>query len=49
MLNDDGTLNHFMFPYGEFDGHYVPGYGNETAKFKYTYSFKEEDPRDCGC
>lgn len=49
MINADGTLNHFMFPHGEYDGQYVPGYGNYASEFKYVYEFKEEDPLDCGC
>jgi transglutaminase-like putative cysteine protease len=49
MINPDGTLNHFMFPHGEYDGQYIPGYGNYASEFKYVYEFKEEDPLDCGC
>jgi hypothetical protein len=49
MVNDDGTLNHFMFPYGEFEGKYIPGHGTESEKFRYVYTFTPEDPRDCGC
>jgi len=49
MVNEDGTLNHFMFPHAEYDGQYVPGWGNYSSEFKYTYSFEAEDPLDCGC
>ncbi len=49
MVNPDGTLNHFMFPHGEYDGQYIPGWGNYAAEFKYTYTFTPEDPLDCGC
>ncbi len=49
MVNEDGTLNHFMFPHGEFDGQYIPGYGNYASEFKYVYTFTEEDVFDCGC
>lgn len=49
MVNEDGTLNHFMFPHGEYDGQYIPGYGNYSSEFKYEYKFTEENPLDCGC
>ena len=49
MVNADGTLNHFMFPHGEYDGKYIPGYGNYASEFKYKYKFVEESPFDCGC
>jgi hypothetical protein len=49
MVNDDGKLNHFMFPHGEYDGQYIPGYGNYASEFKYEYKFTEENPLDCGC
>ena len=47
VLNADGTINLFMFPYGEFDDQYIPC--RDAENFKYDYSFKEEDPRSCGC
>lgn len=49
MINEDGTLNHFMFPHGEVDGQFIPGWGNYASGFSYKYEFKEEDPNDCGC
>lgn len=49
MVNPDGTLNHFMFPYGEYDGKYIKGWGDFSKTFSYEYSFEEEDPTDCGC
>jgi transglutaminase-like putative cysteine protease len=48
ILNTDGTLNLFMFPYAEFDGKYVPGMGSSEGTYKYSYSFEKEEP-DCGC
>ena len=47
MLNPDGSINLFRFPYGEFDGKYIPC--QDTANFHYEYSYKYEDPLDCGC
>lgn len=48
-VNSQGvsTLNLFMFPYGEYGDQYIPC--QDTANFKYKYSFEEEDPLDCGC
>lgn len=47
VLNDDGTLNYFMYPYAEYDGRYLACYGN-AKDFDYTYSFAD-DVDDCGC
>ena len=47
ILNTDGSINLFMFPYGEFDGKYIPC--QDAANFHYEYSYKYEDPLDCGC
>lgn len=50
VLNPDGSINLFMFPYGEYDGKYIPCMGrNINSNFKYEFSFEEEDPLDCGC
>lgn len=49
MVNEDGTLNHFMFPHAEVDGQYIPGWGNYAADFRYVYDFVEESVFDCGC
>lgn len=49
MVNPDGKLNHFMFPHGEYDGQYIPGWGSYPSEFKYQYKFEAEDPLDCGC
>ena len=46
ILNDDGTLHYFIYPYAEYDGHYLKNYG--TTEFDYKYSF-EEGNDDCGC
>lgn len=46
VLNDDGTLHYFIYPYAEYDGHYLKNYG--TTEFDYKYSF-EEGNDDCGC
>ena len=47
ILNPDGSINLFMFPYGEFDGQKI--FCQDAANFRYEYSFAEEDPSDCGC
>lgn len=47
VLNPDGSINLFMFPYGEFDGEYIPC--QNSKNFKYQYSFEEDDPLGCGC
>lgn len=47
VLNPDGTINLFMFPYGEFDGEYIPCQNRNN--FRYEYSFDWEDPLACGC
>ena len=49
MVNPDGKLNHFMFPHGEYDGQYIPGWGSYPSEFKYQYKFEAEDPLECGC
>lgn len=38
-LNEYGTLNFFLLPYGEFDGKYIPGY--LKGQFKYDFTFEE--------
>lgn len=48
MVNPDGSLNHFMFPFGEYDGQFIPGWGDYPSEFKYKYTF-EGDMDDCGC
>jgi len=40
ILTDDGKLNVFMFPYGEFDGQYLPS--EDKANYKYQYDFVED-------
>lgn len=48
VLNPDGSINLFMFPYGEFGGEYIPC--QNSKNFKYEYSFDEqENLLDCGC
>lgn len=51
MLNEDGTLCYFGFPYAEYDSQYLRCY-NLTSKDKselnYSYSFLA-DVDDCGC
>ena len=47
VLNPGGTINLYMFPYGEFGDQYIPC--QDSKNFKYEYSFEEEDPLDCGC
>lgn len=46
ILNGDETLHYFIYPYAEYDGHYLKNYG--TTEFDYKYSF-EEGNDDCGC
>ena len=40
------TINLFMFPYGEFDGKYIPC--QDSKNFHYEYSY-EPDDLGCGC
>lgn len=47
VLNPDGSINLYMFPYGEFDGQKMNC--QDAANFRYDYSFEEEDPLECGC
>ena len=47
VINPDGTINLFMFPYGEYGNRYIPC--QKADEFKYVYSFEEEDPASCGC
>jgi hypothetical protein len=47
VLNPEGSINLYMFPYGEYGGQYIPC--QDSANFKYEYSFDEMDPVDCGC
>ena len=47
VLNPEGTINLYMFPYGEYGGQYIPC--QKAGEFRYEYSFVEEDPTDCGC
>lgn len=47
VLNADGSINLFMFPYGEFGNQYIPC--RNAAEFKYEYSYEAEDPASCGC
>lgn len=45
ILNADGTLNNFGYPYAEFDGEYVSCYS--AKDFTYTYTFAHDDDKDC--
>ena len=45
VLNADGTINLFMFPYGEFDGQYIPC--RDAENFHYEFSYSPES--NCGC
>lgn len=47
VLNADGTINLLMFPYGEFDGKYIPC--RDAENFHYEYSYEYQDPKSCGC
>lgn len=47
-LNNDGTLNYFVYPYVEYDGAFNWAYnrfGKEPSHFTYNYTFEE----DAGC
>lgn len=47
-LNDDGTLNYFVYPYVEYDGQFNRAYykfGKEPPYFTFNYTFEE----DAGC
>lgn len=50
LLNDDGTLNYFIYPYAEYGGEYIACYNRSDIpqKLSYTFSFTE-DEEDCGC
>lgn len=51
ILNDDGSLYYFVYPYAEYDGQYIRCYNlsnNEKSELPYSYSF-EQDVEDCGC
>lgn len=48
FLNDDGTLNYFVFPYGEYDGQYIMSHNRKLFP-SYSYGYEEDDPDDCGC
>ncbi|MGN1165584.1 MAG: Ig-like domain-containing protein [Lachnospiraceae bacterium] len=45
ILNSNGTLNNFGYPYGEFDGEYISCYS--AKDFIYTYTFVQDDAKDC--
>ena len=48
VLNDDGTLNYFVYPYVEYDGHFNYAYrrfAKENPYFTFNYTFEE----DAGC
>lgn len=47
-LNDDGTLNYFVYPYVEYDGQFNRAYykfGKEPPYITFNYTFEE----DAGC
>lgn len=50
ILNADGSLHYFVYPYAEYDGHFLKSYDDDPTKveFNFKYSFKEGIP-DCGC
>lgn len=50
ILNKDGTLNYFVYPYAEYDGKFLKPIDNDPKKieFDYKYTFTEGSD-DCGC
>lgn len=50
ILNDDGTLNYFVYPYAEYDGVFLKPIDNDekNIEFDYKYTFQEGSD-DCGC
>lgn len=50
ILNKDGTLNYFVYPYAEYDGKFLKPIDNnkENIQFNYQYTFQEGSD-DCGC
>lgn len=51
VLNENGRLNYFAYPYAEYDERYVRCYNNSlTDKSELTYKYEfVEDVEDCGC
>lgn len=51
VINEDGTLTCFAYPYAEFDGQYIRCYKNskgEASELNFVYNFVK-DREDCGC
>lgn len=50
ILNKDGTLNYFVYPYAEYDGKFLKPIDNDknNIEFNYKYTFQEGSD-DCGC
>ena len=51
VMNENGRLNYFAYPYAEYDGEYVRCYNNslkDKSALTYKYEFVEE-VEDCGC
>ena len=44
VLNPDGSINYYILPYAEVDNQYI-----SVGRYKYGYTFEEENPLDCGC
>ena len=51
IMNADGTLKSFAYPYAEYEGSMIKGYNQasgEKSGISYSYSF-DKDEYDCGC
>lgn len=50
ILNEDGTLNYFVYPYAEYDGKFLKPIDDskDNIEFNYKYTFTEGSD-DCGC
>lgn len=50
ILNKDGTMNYFVYPYAEYDGKFLKPIDDDknNIEFNYKYTFTEGS-NDCGC
>lgn len=49
-LNDDGTLNYFVYPYVEYDGQFNHAYKKLAAEYPhFTFNYTFEEDTGCNC
>ncbi len=49
-LNDDGTLNYFVYPYVEYDGQFNHAYKKLAAEYPhFTFNYTFEEDAGCNC